>query len=176
MLRTAPFSLSQQKKALLVRGILLSLRSCYNQLTKVSDFLILEDETGRVRLAGLTPGELVTGIPIALRGAIVHGGEFLVEDYCVAGFPPQPDIPLEFTENSAYVALISGLNLGHPETNDLAVSLLVDYLGGMLGSRDEQGFNTSLVRVILAGNNVCGVKAAEEGTPLLPLLPLFPNV
>jgi len=130
------------------------------------DFLVLEDETGRVRLQGLTPGELVTGIPLALKGAIVHGGEFLVEDHCVAGFPPQPDLPLEFTEEGAYVALVSGLNLGHAESNDLAVSLLVDYLGGFLGSRDEQAFNTSIVRVILAGNNVCGIKAVEEGALL----------
>jgi DNA polymerase delta subunit 2 len=135
---------------------------------------VLEDETGRVRLQGLPPGELVTGIPLALKGAIVHGGEFLVEDYCVAGLPPQPDLPLEFTEDSAYVALISGLNLGHADTDDLGLSLLADYLGGLLGSRDEQEFNASLVRIILVGNNVCGIKSAEEG--ILSFHSTFANV
>lgn len=126
--------------------------------------MILEDETGRVKLIGLAPVGFVTGIPIALKGVIIQGGEFEVEDHCVAGFPPQPDLDPEFNKpGAAYVALVSGLNLGDPQASDLALSLLADYLSGFLGSHDEQEFNSSIARVILAGNNVCGIKKADNG-------------
>ncbi len=132
-------------------------------MKKQRDTLILDDETGRVRLLKLAPAGLVTGISIAVKGNVVAGGEFEVEDYTVAGFPLQPELPLECPTN-AYVALVSGLNLGDSTENELALVTLQDYLGGFLGSVEEQEFNAHIVRAIFAGNNVGHIrKSSEEG-------------
>lgn len=37
-----------------------------------------------------------------------------------------------------YVALVSGVGVGEAEGNPLHLQLLVDYLGGLLGSGQEQ--------------------------------------
>lgn len=52
---------------------------------------------------------------------------------------PQPQLPLpEATGGDKYVALVSGLSVGDEAGEPARVSLLVDYLAGLLGSPPEQ--------------------------------------
>jgi hypothetical protein len=69
----------------------------------------------------------------AVLGQQQVGGEFLVEDVLFAGMPAQPPRPV--SEHDAYVALVSGFQLGHP-TRPIALPthLVVDWLNGELGS------------------------------------------
>jgi DNA polymerase delta subunit 2 len=60
------------------------------------DEYLLEDEHGRIKLIGdsLRDGTpMVTGIVIAVLGTEAKTGEFQVDDYCVAGFPPGKSLP-----------------------------------------------------------------------------------
>ncbi|XP_058098226.1 DNA polymerase delta small subunit isoform X2 [Magnolia sinica] len=109
------------------------------------DHLILEDESGRVKLAGdvLAPSAFVTGIVVALHGKETGDGDFLVQDILEASLPPQ--IPL---------ALGSRLGVGNSKSNPLQFQLLVDHITGHLGDEKEQAIASQIVRVIIAGNSV----------------------
>ncbi|KAG0468702.1 hypothetical protein HPP92_018030 [Vanilla planifolia] len=60
------------------------------------DYLILEDEIGRVRLRGcsLIAADFVTGTGLALHGMKTNEGDFLVQDFLEAGLPPQMKLPI----------------------------------------------------------------------------------
>lgn len=57
---------------------------------------------------------------MAVRGHAEPGGDFAVQDICFLGLAPQPPRPPPPTEDK-YVALVSGLGLGRPETDMLKV-------------------------------------------------------
>ena len=59
------------------------------------DALILEDESARMSLRGdkLPVGDLVTGVVMAVRGAAVPGGDFIVR---VRGYVNHPDVHFSF--------------------------------------------------------------------------------
>ncbi|KAB2608105.1 DNA polymerase delta small subunit [Pyrus ussuriensis x Pyrus communis] len=61
------------------------------------DHLILEDESGRVKLSGnvLSPSVYVTGTIVGLHGKETDAGDFLVLDVLEAGLPPQIELPLK---------------------------------------------------------------------------------
>ncbi|KAG8501224.1 hypothetical protein CXB51_003349 [Gossypium anomalum] len=61
------------------------------------DYLVLEDESGRVKLGGtkLSPSVYVTGVVVALHGKETSAGAFFVEDVLEAGLPPQIERPLK---------------------------------------------------------------------------------
>ena len=83
--------------------------------TSPTDSLVLEDESGRVNLthlptssSSLPVGEYVTGLVVAVSGQ-AEGGNFVVEDVCVAGLPPQQHKEEEEEgEEPRYVLLASG--------------------------------------------------------------------
>ena len=52
---------------------------------------MLEDESGRIRLAGerVSKALLVTGVIVAVLGVETANGEFEVADLCTAGLAPQ---------------------------------------------------------------------------------------
>ena len=117
--------------------------------TSSTDFLVLEDESGRVNLAGkeeghLPVGKFCTGLVIAVMGH-AEGGSFVVEDWCTAGIPPHPQPPADLEtpgasdEGPQYVLLASGFELS--ESSDLLpLQMLIDYVGGHLGgASDQQG-------------------------------------
>ncbi|KAI3517884.1 hypothetical protein L1887_17105 [Cichorium endivia] len=97
--------------------------------TILNDYLVLEDESGRVNLKGsvLSPSIYITGNIVALHGKETSGGNFLVEDILEAGLPPQLDLPSKSGEDK-YVVLVSGLNVGSSSSNPLQLQLLVDHI------------------------------------------------
>ncbi|XP_010554875.1 PREDICTED: DNA polymerase delta small subunit isoform X1 [Tarenaya hassleriana] len=119
------------------------------------DHLVLEDESGRVKLGGtaLPPAAYVTGVVVALHGKETSAGEFFVEDVLEAGLPPQVERPLDLNEDK-YVLLVSGLGIGSNSSNPLQSQLLVDHITGHLGDEEEQGIAAQIVHVIIAGNSV----------------------
>lgn len=119
------------------------------------DYLILEDESGRVKLSGttLSPSFYVTGIVVALHGKETGAGDFLVEDVLEAGLPPQLDPPNKLEEDK-YVVFVSGLNMGSSSSNPLQVQLLVDHITGHLGDEKEQNNAAQIVQVVIAGDSV----------------------
>ncbi|CAK9148463.1 unnamed protein product [Ilex paraguariensis] len=119
------------------------------------DDLVLEDESGRVKLAGtvLIPSIYVTGIVVAVQGKETVGGDFLVEDVLEAGLPHQEEQPLESGEDK-YVVFVSGLSVGSSSSNPLQFQLLVDHITGHLGDEMEQRVAAEIVQVVIAGNSV----------------------
>ncbi|KAF4374530.1 hypothetical protein F8388_016081 [Cannabis sativa] len=117
------------------------------------DYLVLEDESGRVKLSGhaLSPPVYVTGVVVALHGK-AGPGDFVVEDVLEAGLPPQIETPLKSKEDK-YVVFVSGLRVGSGNSNPLQFQLLVDHITGHLGDEKEQGIAAQIVQVVIAGNS-----------------------
>uniref|UniRef100_A0A3N7HQ65 DNA polymerase delta small subunit n=1 Tax=Populus trichocarpa TaxID=3694 RepID=A0A3N7HQ65_POPTR len=117
------------------------------------DHLVLEDESGRVKLGGtvLSPSVYVTGVVVALHGKETGAGDFMVLDVLEAGLAPQIEPQLKSREDK-YVVFISGVNAGSSLSNPLQFQLLVDHITGHLG--DEKGIAAEIVHVVIAGNSV----------------------
>ncbi|KAJ0974532.1 hypothetical protein J5N97_016497 [Dioscorea zingiberensis] len=119
------------------------------------DHLILEDESGRVKLTGnfLAPSTCVTGIVLAVHGKETSDGDLLVQGVLEAGLPPQKEI-LPGSREDKYVVLISGLSVGSRLFNPLQFQLFVDHITGHLGDENEQNIASQTVRLVIAGNSV----------------------
>lgn len=126
------------------------------KFVSADDSLVLEDEGARVKLRGLAPAPLASGVVLAVRGR-TNGLEFVVEEACFA--TPTAQAPLAPPPAGAeaqagpYVALLSGLSLGGA-ADPLAATLAVDWLSGHLGGWREAGLASRVVRAIVAGNTV----------------------
>ncbi|KAL9240167.1 hypothetical protein vseg_014416 [Gypsophila vaccaria] len=133
------------------------------------DHLVLEDESGRVRLEGtaLVPSVYVTGVVVALLGKETDAGTFLVQECLEAGLPPQIEKPLKLGDDK-YVVLISGLSIGNSSSNPLQFQLLVDHITGHLGDDMEQRMAADIVHVVIAGNSVEIPKGHFNGQNLGP--------
>ncbi|KAK4777529.1 hypothetical protein SAY87_017716 [Trapa incisa] len=120
-----------------------------------SDYLVLEDESGRIKLGGslLSPSVYVTGVVVALLGRETDAGDFHVEDALEVGLPPQLEMPLKSGEDK-YVVLISGLHVGRAASNPLESQLLIDHITGHLGDQQVQGMAAQIVHLVIAGNSV----------------------
>ncbi|KAK7285485.1 hypothetical protein RJT34_20258 [Clitoria ternatea] len=119
------------------------------------DPLVLEDESGRVKLSGnvISPSEYATGVVVALLGKETGAGDFLVLDILEAGLPPQIELPLKSREDK-YVVFLSGLSIGSSNSNPLQFQLLIDHITGYLGDEKAQSVASQIVHVVIAGNSV----------------------
>ncbi|XP_072962400.1 DNA polymerase delta small subunit [Typha angustifolia] len=133
------------------------------------DHLILEDESGRVKLSGavLYPATFVTGIVLGLHGKETSDGDFSVHDVLEAGLPPQIELPVSSREDK-YVAFVSGLDVGSSTFNPLQFQLLVDHITGHLGDDNEQRIASQIVRLIIVGNTVQISPGLLSGQALAP--------
>lgn len=95
------------------------------------------------------------GVTVVVKGSAASGGEFEVTGWRFAGIPPPQrsiesaaaadGVAKETTAASGrdssfrkkYVALVSGLGIGSSGGEPLGVSLLVDWLTGVLGSPED---------------------------------------
>lgn len=122
------------------------------------DAMILEDETGRIKLV-IEDLELisqnVTGAIVALHGFQTDGGAFKVDAIYGAHWAPQ-EPRLAPSAERKYVAIASGLNIGTPTSNPLLASLFSDFIAGHF-----EALSARITRVILAGNTFC----SEEEVP-----------
>uniref|UniRef100_A0A7S1XWT2 DNA polymerase alpha/delta/epsilon subunit B domain-containing protein n=1 Tax=Phaeomonas parva TaxID=124430 RepID=A0A7S1XWT2_9STRA len=142
--------------------------------TSSEDALDIEDDSGRMRLAGdvaaLPVHLLATGLTAAVLGVMGADGEFVVEDWCVPGVPP----PLENTNGAVapkaepegdegpYLLLASGLGFGGA-TDPMPAAMLVDFVAGRLGgAADRSDVGANICRVILAGNSMAPLQDGER--------------
>uniref|UniRef100_A0A0D9VP17 DNA polymerase delta small subunit n=1 Tax=Leersia perrieri TaxID=77586 RepID=A0A0D9VP17_9ORYZ len=153
------------------------------------DHLILEDESGRVTLAGsIPPAAYVTGVVVAVHGKETSAGNFLVEDVLEAGLPPQTPLPsisnifpilvrsfsistiCLLEDEDKYVVFVSGLSVGSDKFNPLQFQLLIDHITGHLGDENEQKIASNIVRVVVAGNSVHISPRFFNGQFIVPVL------
>ncbi|KAG0661844.1 hypothetical protein C6P46_003735 [Rhodotorula mucilaginosa] len=136
-----------------------------------SDEIMLEDESGRVRLVGKqmdeAEGVFVTGTIMAALGAETSSGDFEVIEYCFAGLPPQPALKPAKPDGGEWVAIASGLEMGSAsDAADVRTEMLVEYLLGEAGEAEDQDEAVKISRLILAGNSLArpdiGASASEE--------------
>jgi len=125
------------------------------------DIVILEDGTSRLILVGEPIRErkaLATGTIIGVKGKLLSGDTFNVEQVFLPGFAPQKPLPI--AEEEKWVAFISGMEFGR-STIRLPLQLAQDYLTGYLGDA-EQNKSAKIVRLVIAGNIVKANKALDE--------------
>ncbi|KAI7941838.1 hypothetical protein MJO29_013912 [Puccinia striiformis f. sp. tritici] len=118
-----------------------------------TDKIMLEDESGRVRLVGIDRSKytLVTGIIIGVLGRETSKGDFQVLEILYPGAPPQPS-PLS-TGEQGLVAIVSGLDLNSNSTkSEHRVDVLLEWLNGNIGAKDHQELARKVGRLIVAGN------------------------
>lgn len=135
--------------------------------------IMLEDESGRVRLAGtfLSSTQLATGAIVAALGTENSNGDFEVIDIKVPDLPPQPQRwerdEAETKQNGkeaaamehGKIAFVSGLGITGTSSDTLALELLTDYLLGYTGfsGNEENSPSTNaskITRLVIAGNSL----------------------
>ncbi|GAA5896256.1 DNA-directed DNA polymerase delta subunit POL31 [Sporobolomyces salmoneus] len=132
-----------------------------------SDEIMLEDESGRVRLVGTKiieqSGSFVTGTIIACLGAETSSGDFEVFEFIYCGMPPQSQAkstPTTMEDDDGegegeWVALASGMEMGNEQmVGDLKSELLVEWLNGEIGDQEDSEEATKISRLVLAGNSL----------------------
>ncbi|KAJ7632395.1 DNA polymerase alpha/epsilon subunit B-domain-containing protein [Roridomyces roridus] len=140
------------------------------------DNIMLEDESGRIQLVGkrVIEERLVTGVIVAVLGIETPTGEFEVVDVCYAGMAPQPkfaaleqkmevDGQLDAsTTTDAWIAVVSGLDIGSPSTADAQMQMLTEYLTGEEGGSADQVSAAQISRLIIAGDSLAPVMLTKN--------------
>jgi DNA polymerase delta subunit 2 len=139
------------------------------------DKVMLEDESGRLRLTGgiLREALLVTGAIIAAMGTENKDGEFEVLDLRVPDLPRQPQRwerddgtaavkgkSVSQRPKGGKVAIVSGLSMSGGEGDTLPMDLLMEWLLGEATGLDDQQETATVSRLIIAGNSL------SEGSPI----------
>ncbi|KAA1100699.1 hypothetical protein PGTUg99_017091 [Puccinia graminis f. sp. tritici] len=144
------------------------------------DSIMLEDESGRVRLVGIDREKftLVTGIIVGVMGRETSKGDFQVHDLIYAGVPDQPRKPTGKKKedlDQGLVALVSGLDLDNNNSSrtKARAETLVEWLNGQIGGDEERRLARSVGRLVIAGNltrvpsvNEPPVQNSKEATKL----------
>ena len=121
-----------------------------------SDTLFLEDMEARLQLVfpnSSAIDSLPTGLVVAVLGKVNDQGFFEVHDFTLPGC----GIPtaLEFsTKPPVYVAMVSGLRIGSPKSNPMALQLLKDFLMGISLSEPDRLLASQISRVLVAGDTL----------------------
>ena len=119
------------------------------------DVLLLEDDSGRLALKlpeALADTIFVTGMVACVRGKLSEKGELVVDDVCLPGLGPQRPLGPPAASGERFVALVSGLHIGHRTQDMLPVQLLAEHLTGQLGCDEDHRLQSNIVRLIIAGN------------------------
>ncbi|KAF5710437.1 DNA polymerase delta subunit 2 [Fusarium mundagurra] len=158
------------------------------------DQVMLEDESGRIRLVGdvLKTVNLVTGCIIGVMGTENANGELEVIDIKFPDLPPQPDRwslskpnperaktkdededmadASEAKKGNSKIAVVSGLSFsGTDASHALELELLSEYLLGEAMTHLSQIDVSHISRLIIAGNSISTTDrkppAADEALP-----------
>jgi DNA polymerase delta subunit 2 len=131
------------------------------------DEMMLEDESGRLRVSGDTVhSHYVTGCILAALGTEQADGTFQVIATQYADLPRQPqrwereDAALTRAKKqipkrgrAGKLAIVSGLDIAGQEA-DLALDLLVEFLTGEASSPPDQTSASQITRLIIAGDSL----------------------
>ncbi|KAG9104973.1 hypothetical protein FRC06_002893 [Ceratobasidium sp. 370] len=147
--------------------------------TSESDSVVLEDESGRVALAGdiLAKEQLVTGVTVAVLGFEGPTAAFEVQGIVYAGLAPPAHIPNGSPNEPSYCAFLSGLNFGVSGLGELsepshmqasrpdsaaALSLFLDWMSGEGGGEKDRELAQRVSRVVIAGNLLTAPPVEDE--------------
>ena len=134
------------------------------------DQIMLEDESGRLRLTGLGLRDtlLVTGVILAVVGTENKDGDFEVLDIVVPDLPRQPSRwenedaddavrgkkLTQGRRKAGKVAIVSGLGISGDQPNGMAMDLLMEFLLGEATGPEDQRNTANISRLIIAGNSL----------------------
>ena len=125
------------------------------------DAIVLEDESGRVKIVGagspLPAATMATGLIVAVRGRVTGDGELAAADYCGCGYaaPRDAPAPMDDADESPLVLLLAGPCAADVRDETAAAgrfALLTEWLSGALG---DAGVARRVARVVVAGDVVC---------------------
>lgn len=118
------------------------------------DIMFLEDMEARLQLVGTGLFEkLVTGLVVGILGRIdTQTGHFLVNDYVLPGHPIPA--PLSVKNPPVYIAIVSGLQIGSPHSNPMALELLKEFLIGNSPSLAHREVASGIARLVVAGDTL----------------------
>lgn len=99
------------------------------------DQIMLEDESGRLRLTGtnLEGEELVTGVVVAVLGSENSEGEFQVLDIRYPDLPPMAKVKTDKSDSRGKVVATSGLGIYGALQERLELHLFTEWLLGEAG-------------------------------------------
>jgi DNA polymerase delta subunit 2 len=103
--------------------------------TSDQDSILLEDESGRIALAGdkLKEELLTTGMIVGILGQENRDGSFTVIDIA---YPAAMDPQRPLSTEGSWIALMSGLDVVHDL--DVRLQIFSDYIAGEIGSQSVQ--------------------------------------
>ncbi|THC96824.1 hypothetical protein EYZ11_003703 [Aspergillus tanneri] len=138
--------------------------------------IMLEDESGRLRLTGsmLRSYQLATGAVVAVLGTENANGDFEIIDMKVPDLPRQPrrwegKSPEKMGKGK--IAFVSGLGITGTSGDTLALEILTDYLLGYTGFSSAGNEDSALsdastiTRLVIAGNSL-GASTTVDATDL----------
>lgn len=123
--------------------------------------VMLEDESGRAILHNeelLKTTGLVTGCFVAVLGIEIQAGIFEIMEVTYPTPAPQEALP-DPEQESRYLALVSGLQVGSEPESDLRMLLLQQWLCGELGNEQDRIESSKICRLIVAGDLVKEMEA-----------------
>ncbi len=140
------------------------------------DFLLLEDNSGRIRInsqlsKNINIGKYISGIPLSFKGFVDDKGLFIVND--VLFYTPEIKIiPNNKNENNDnndknLILFISSLEIGHANEKNgksiLARNTLLHFIQN-LNNLNEKTYNISnkISRIILCGNSIYSPDDSEQ--------------
>lgn len=116
-----------------------------------TDTLFLEDVSGRITVANISPATLVCGVILGIRGHVDDMGVFQAVDFVSAlSCVPSSSVTTSITSSAPSILLVSGFEMGSA-TNILAQQLLADAVSGRNNIIPGA---SSIVGVIIAGNSM----------------------
>ncbi|KIY72957.1 hypothetical protein CYLTODRAFT_366735 [Cylindrobasidium torrendii FP15055 ss-10] len=136
------------------------------------DAILLEDESGRVKLVGekIKEAHLVTGVVVGVLGMETPDGDFEVVDFCFPGMAPMIEEPDEDSDmevegvspEDEWIAAVSGLDIGAETSSSLAVQMMIEYLSGEEGGIEDRKFAAQISRLIIVGNSIAPLPSSTE--------------
>ena len=140
------------------------------------DFLLLEDNSGRIRInsqlsENINIGEYISGIPLSFKGFLDDKGLFIVND--VLFYTPEIKIikntnnDINDDNNKNLILFISSLEIGHPNEKNgksiLGRNTLLHFIQN-LNNLNEKTYNISnkISRIIICGNSIYSPDDSEQ--------------
>lgn len=145
----------------------------HENITSDTDYLVLEDETGRILLKSTVEivGSLCVGLCIAVLGTMTDSGDFLVQSICNPGMAPLYSSPSSSSSSSSpkFLLLASGFSISSNSSNShlLSLQMLVDFVKDVFPG--SFGISQSdIARLVIIGPFTAPLTSIQLNTQLGP--------
>ena len=151
-------------KPSILKGVeaMVGIRKIESFVNEDEDFLALEDSSGRIKINSelstcIKVNEIITGIPVAMKGCLDEKGLFIVNDYEFYNNIDNNAAPMTIKEGNDVILFISGLHIGSDDQNGknaIARQLLMEFIQGKNKSNVLNDLSSTLTRVIICGDSI----------------------